>query len=221
MGETQKRTPMTQNDVRRRVVNWMRSVMVARDWSAEEWARRAETSPTNITRLLASPKGASLPTTETLGKLAVVAGSQPAFIAYDAGPIGFWTVAVLTRKQAMQVISVGAGMQKELLRGMAEQGETVRVAYDPSDRAFAVRVELMSTDARGIFAGDLVVLEPFERASTKGPTLVAAVYADHIGVWLYEPPFLVPQSTDQGLRPVAIAAARILGRCVHLTRSLQ
>lgn len=63
--------------IRDRLAQWMRGVMDANDWSAEQWARRAGTTPTNITRFLADPKHASLPTTETLAKLCRVAGSQP------------------------------------------------------------------------------------------------------------------------------------------------
>ena len=56
---------------------WMRSVMAERDWSANEWAVQAGTSPTNITRLLA-PTGKTVPSIDTISKLAMVAGSQPA-----------------------------------------------------------------------------------------------------------------------------------------------
>ena len=56
---------------------WMRSVMADRNWSANEWATAAGTSPTNITRVLA-PNSSIVPSIDTIGKLAQVAGSQPA-----------------------------------------------------------------------------------------------------------------------------------------------
>jgi hypothetical protein len=56
---------------------WMREVMAERNWSANEWATMAGTSPTNITRVL-SPTSKVIPSIDTIGKLAAVANSQPA-----------------------------------------------------------------------------------------------------------------------------------------------
>ncbi len=60
--------------------DWMQSVLLATGWSAAEWARRADTSPSNITRLLAKDD-ASIPRIETLLKLAAMvppeAGIEP------------------------------------------------------------------------------------------------------------------------------------------------
>lgn len=55
---------------------WMRQVLEDKGWSANEWATHAGTSPTNITRLL-SPLGKTVPSVDTISKLAMVAGSQP------------------------------------------------------------------------------------------------------------------------------------------------
>ena len=75
-------------DMARRIVRaWMRSVLEDKGWSANEWAKAASTSSTNITRML-GPKG-NVPNVETLMKLARVAGSQPNLIGFgkvDAPP---------------------------------------------------------------------------------------------------------------------------------------
>lgn len=55
---------------------WMRDVLRETGWTPAEWARRAMTSPTNITRLL-SPTATICPKVETLAKLCRVVGSQP------------------------------------------------------------------------------------------------------------------------------------------------
>lgn len=55
---------------------WMREVMAARNWSANEWATMAHTSPTNITRML-SPTSKTVPSIDTISKLAMIAQSQP------------------------------------------------------------------------------------------------------------------------------------------------
>lgn len=76
------------SDMARRVVRaWMRSVLETKGWSANEWAKAAGTTPTNITRML-GPKGA-LPNVDTLVKLARIARSQPNFLVFgevDAPP---------------------------------------------------------------------------------------------------------------------------------------
>lgn len=64
---------------------WMREVMAARNWSANEWAGMAGTSPTNITRLL-SPTSKCVPSIDTISKLAMVAQSQPPL--YPGAKIG-------------------------------------------------------------------------------------------------------------------------------------
>lgn len=55
---------------------WMRAVMEQTGWAALEWARRARTSPTNITRFLKN-NDASMPSWQTMGKLARVAPLPP------------------------------------------------------------------------------------------------------------------------------------------------
>jgi len=74
---------MQESDVeeleRRAIRVWMRTVMSSQGWSANEWAVKANTSPTNITRFLNSD-ATYIPTSRTLGKLAFVAGSNPQLI---------------------------------------------------------------------------------------------------------------------------------------------
>lgn len=74
---------MQESDVeeleRRAIRVWMRTVMSTQNWSANEWAVKANTSPTNITRFLNSD-ATYIPTARTLGKLAYVAGSSPQLV---------------------------------------------------------------------------------------------------------------------------------------------
>lgn len=62
---------------------WMRNVMADKGWSANEWANLAGTSATNITRML-SPTNKTVPSIDTIAKLAMVAGSQPALCTAEA-----------------------------------------------------------------------------------------------------------------------------------------
>lgn len=54
---------------------WMRGVMKNQNLSAYEWATKAETSPTNITRFLKDSK--YLPSSKTIAKLSNACGSHP------------------------------------------------------------------------------------------------------------------------------------------------
>ena len=62
---------------------WMQSVLNATGWSAAEWARRAGTSPSNVTRLLARDE-ASIPRIETLLKLTAIIPAEA-----DVEPLPF------------------------------------------------------------------------------------------------------------------------------------
>lgn len=55
---------------------WMRGVLQSTGWSAAQWARRARTSGSNITRFIRDQR-ASLPTVRTITKLAAVAPMPP------------------------------------------------------------------------------------------------------------------------------------------------
>ena len=61
------------------VAEWMRDVMATHGWTARHWAELAETSHSNIIRVMSPAKGSEpvMPRLDTLGRLARIAGSQP------------------------------------------------------------------------------------------------------------------------------------------------
>ena len=65
-------------DHKKKVSDWMRLVMDRMDMTANQWAKAANTSPTNITQFL-KPGSKFIPSTRTLAKLSVVAGTSPPF----------------------------------------------------------------------------------------------------------------------------------------------
>jgi len=82
------------NDVEVKSIKvWMRQVMSEQGMSANEWATKAGTSPTNITRFLNSDSK-FIPSARTIAKLASVSKSQPSF---GQGPT-VTTVPVLNAK---------------------------------------------------------------------------------------------------------------------------
>lgn len=64
------------DNTRRAIKVWMRDVMQQKGWTANEWARRAGTSATNVTRFL-SPTSGIVPSAATIVKLSRAAGTQP------------------------------------------------------------------------------------------------------------------------------------------------
>lgn len=70
---------------RKRIATWMRAVMIDKGWSANEWASYADTSATNITRVIGPGKG-PVPNCATIMKLATIAGSQPQLIGLADPP---------------------------------------------------------------------------------------------------------------------------------------
>lgn len=67
---------MNESKIREALIAWMHAVLEDRDWTAEEWARRAKTSGTNITRFLRGAHGFT-PSLKTIMRLAAAAGSLP------------------------------------------------------------------------------------------------------------------------------------------------
>ena len=65
-----------EQDERKAIRVWMRTVMANHNWTANGWATRAGTSTSNITRFLNSDSK-FIPSARTLAKLAAVAGSFP------------------------------------------------------------------------------------------------------------------------------------------------
>ena len=73
-----------QEGERRAIRVWFRQIMKEKGMSANEWATKAGTSPTNITRFLNSDTK-YIPSSRTISKLAAVVGSQPGYIIKKNG----------------------------------------------------------------------------------------------------------------------------------------
>ena len=208
--------PPVQDQVQQSVRRWVRTVMHQQDWSAEEWARRAETTPTNITRILSSDS--SLPNATTLARLARVAGSQPDLVgsgekrAIDAG------VPLLEHDQVMALAKLAGRERMAYVQGLRGELVNMCVLYRPSATGFATAIETDALRGRGVLKGDIMVIEPSDFTGEDGGVIVAAVVERQVGPWLWYPPVLVPAHEDFSTEP--ITRARILGRVVQLIRQL-
>jgi plasmid maintenance system antidote protein VapI len=75
-------TPSIEDKRTRNAVRvWMRKTLKETGMSAEDWARQAATSATNITRVL-SPTSTITPNLATVARLARVVGTQPSLLIH-------------------------------------------------------------------------------------------------------------------------------------------
>jgi len=205
-----------QEQVQQSVRRWVRTVMHQQSWSAEEWARRAATTPTNITRILSSDS--SLPNAATLARLARVAGSQPDLIGTGHKPANDDGVPLLDHDQVMALARLSGRERAAFVERLRGEAVNMCVLYRPSATGFAATIETDALRGRGVLKDDIMVIEPSDFTGEDGGAIIAAVVERQVGPWLWYPPVLVPAHEDFSTEP--ITRAKILGRVVQLIRQL-
>lgn len=207
------------DDTRRAILRWMTGVMEAHGWSAGTWARLADVTATNLTRFLRDPQFGSLPSAETLGRLARVAGSEPRFL--DTHP-PVARVPLLNLEQAHRFLDLGRRAGEAFLAGaMRDGGESVPVGGGLSRRAFGLRIVSKSLNAAGVLPQDCVVVEPADVLSPQAGDVVVTVGDETVCAYRFFPPQLLPVSTDPDCHPTLIERAHVAGVAVHVMRALR
>lgn len=207
--------------IRKALYDWMTGVIDERGWSAAAWARLAEVTPTNLTRFLRDPEVASLPSAETIGRLAWAAGQEPRFLGQPHEAAGTRVpVLDLAGLRALQLLGIH---QAEEFLDDARRNNGPGILYDrqASRRAFALKVTSLHMNAGGLIPDDLVVLEPVDIVPPRRGDLVVVVEGAHVCTYRWHPPLLVPASTDPVCVPVPCTEASILGVAIHLVRTLR
>lgn len=206
--------------VRKALFDWMSAVLDERGWTASSWARRAEVTPTNVTRFLRDPEAASLPSAETIGRLARAADSEPTFLDTGASPRPV-RVPILELAQLRALRMLGPRQAREYL-GEVAGGGCLSVLYDrqASERAFALRLTSLHMNAGGLLPQDVLVLEPVDVRSPAKGDLVVLVEGDHVCAYRWHCPLLVPASTDPLCEPVPCDEAPVIGVAIHMVRPL-
>jgi len=210
---------MEDDHVRRAIKVWMREVMAAKDWSASEWARRAGTSPTNITRFL-SPVSSIVPSSATISKLARAAGTQPRLgVMQDLNP-----------SKAVHIANISAKLlsgfsPRQLWDYLMRQDSPVQmIAIDgPIDGpAFVVDVPAQGMVARGITLGDRILVEKI-KGSELSPGHVVLIHHEgvaKIGEWQGQVIVFYPQSAGPEYHPLRTSEVEVYGRVRRLIREL-
>ena len=207
-----------EEQIKQSVQRWVRTVMQQQSWSAEEWARQASTTPTNITRILAD--NSSLPNADTLGRLARAAGSQPDLTGKPLTGVRseFPSVPLLDHAQVLKLIQLSGKERTEFLQRAHKERPNMPILARPSTTAYAFTLESDALRGRGLMKGDVLVVEPHDFSGHDVGSLAAAIVAGKLSAWLWYPPLLVPSHEEED--PVAIKTAKILGRVLQLQRSL-
>lgn len=207
--------------VRKALYDWMSAVLDERGWTASSWARRAEVTPTNVTRFLRDPETASLPSAETIGRLAQAADCEPTFLDAGASPRPV-RVPILEIAQLRALRMLGPRQAREYLEEVAGRGSR-SVLYDreASQRAFALRLTSLHMNAAGLLPQDVLVLEPVDVQPPDRGDLVVVVDGDHVCAYRWHCPLLVPISTDPHCEPTPCDEASVVGVAIHMVRPLK
>lgn len=206
--------------IREALFRWMSGVMEERGWSAAAWARHAEVTPTNLTRFLRDPLSASLPSAETIGRLAWAAGSEPRFLS-DGPHTEVCRIPVLTLEQVRTLLTLSRnGVKAFIHHALRASDGCVVVERRSSPCAFALQISSLHMNAGGLLPEDRIVVEPVDLLPPRPGDLVVAIDGESACGFRYYPPYLVPASTDSTCCPVTCKEATLAGVAVHVARPL-
>ena len=174
------------NSNKNKIRVWMRQVLDKNGWTAREWATKANTSPTNITRFLNNQHD-YLPSLTTIAKLSDVAGTQP-------------NLEIADDKSELRWINI-----------MDNDTFVDRVAI--SKQTGVVNGYLVLTESYnlgGIMPGDYILVE---EKKPEINDLIAIKSEDKILIYKYaEGKILIPKSTNPTFEPHKITKdEKILG----------
>lgn len=208
---------MTDKD-RATIRAWMRRVMQEHGWSAAEWARKANTSATNITRFL---NGAAkhIPSSKTIAALARVAGYGPNYLDLATQTMNASRALPLVSNPAQLQIVVDKRRKREL-ESLVSVLVSINRIFDGT--MFVVEITESSFDANGVMAGDnVVVLPEKEQPLEPNSKVVAMNDQGKAGVYMYNPPYLTTASTS-GLGPLKLDSTdmKVIGTAIQVQREL-
>lgn len=205
--------------VRRNIKVWMREVMASKGWTASTWARKAGTSPTNITRFL-QPTATVLPSSDTLAKLAKVAGSQPKLGMISDTATPGWHLPYVT----LPVISAYAPMQLwEIVMDGRSAFEMLTVDAPLDGPAVVTDVFSMGMAARGIMPGDRIIVERILKKDVQPGHVVLFLHEGVAKIGEWQPPLILFHPLGLGsaeFTPLRSAEVEVYGRVRRVVREL-
>lgn len=186
--------------------HWMKQVMHDKEWNAQEWAVKAGTSPTNITRFL---KGSDhIPSYQTLVKLAGVAGV--------AIPTPGMTLAEFAPKVRMPLLNhskISKARTQDLPKLLQATRETTVASQAP--QAFAVRLDTGEFAGFGFNQGDVIVIDPDYTPESGNHVFVH--HDKRLVAGLFKPPYVIFATAAA---PTKVENTSLVGTIVGLIRSM-
>ena len=203
---------------RRSIKVWMREVMQTKGWTANEWARKAGTSPTNITRFLA-PTSTIIPSSSTIAKLSRVAGSQPRMGINNLNQTPACNVPLLI-PQLLEGFS--AKELWEFVMGSAAQARLIAVDGMLEGPAFVVDVPATGMTGRGIHPSDRILVEKVKTTDLEPGHIVLFKHQDQVmlGEWQGGMIVFYPTVPSPEFMPVRSSTVDVYGRVRRLIREL-
>jgi len=184
------------SDSKEKLASWMNEVMSSNNWTTEEWARKAETSATNITRFLKELK--YYPSGRTIDALAGCTNIPV--------PIGGKSFHISGR--SLRVIEPALGKVEALW----EQSDEHVITLEPvSDGSFAVKLCSDRMSMAGMLPGDVIIVEPVKVVKPLPNDVVVYFTEDGVEAGRWHPPFLMPQSSAEDHLPVKLQSVHVLG----------
>lgn len=195
---------------REKIQRWMHDVMLQNNWTPNEWAKRAGTAATNITRFL---KGhPHIPTAKTLAKLGAVAYSQPPMASEQ--PVVLRNIKIASKEAMMKWRELGGRALKQDVVGEETVATTISAGVD----VFAFRICDDSMNMAGIMPGDVVVVAPGKPVADK---ICLASVGEDVGCYLFKNGLLIPKSSNPRFEPIVVTpAVTIIGLVRQVIREL-
>ena len=206
---------MVDSDARQRIAAWMTEVMQSQGWTAKDWATRADTSPSNITRFMSKiTEGKHVPSPGTIEKLAQAAGSAPQLFSWSIDSDR--SVPLLSPARALD--HVQALRQTRGKNVTATSKKKVSVPGDVPDRAFAITLSGNTMSGAGILDSDVAIIDPALKPSEGSVVVVLGKGAQ---AYRMTGKMLMPQSVEvvQGLQMKDVKDS-LIGVAIKLIRDL-
>ena len=218
MGSEMNAASIEDDTSRRSIKVWMREVMQTKGWTANEWARKAGTSPTNITRFLA-PTSTIIPSSSTISKLSRVAGSQPRMGIHNLNTAPACNVPLLIPQL---VVGFSSKELWEFVMSSAAQARLIAVDGTIEGPSFVVDVPAFGMTGRGIHPGDRILVEKVKPADLEAGHIVLFKHQDQamIGEWQGGMIVFYPALPSPEFMPVRSSMVDVYGRVRRLIREL-
>ena len=214
---------MTDDFARRAIKVWMREVMKQKCWTANEWATKSGTSPTNITRFL-TPTSEIMPSGATIAKLSRTAGSQPKLNIYaDVRDANACNVP------CVHAVVVSGFSHDDFWNWIMDEdnGSKDRAVIEGpvSGPAFVTDVPDAGMVGRGLLSGDRILVEQIKVKELTSGQLVLARLNGRATVLEWQPPLALfrpspERVNEQDYKPVRTSELEVYGRVTRLLRNL-